>query len=109
MKPATSRVNFRRIAYQIPEDPKTNICARSYEDALILANLNQFPLPSEDDVATEAWEYAQGLTKADFALEYAIRVKEWVVPRYIREGLIWLSESDVPIQNLEPLDKGGAA
>ena len=36
------QVNFRRIAYQIPEDPKTNICARSYEDALILANLNNF-------------------------------------------------------------------
>lgn len=104
------QINFRRIAYQIPEDPKTNICARSYEDALILANLNQFPLPSEDDVATEAWEYAQGLTKADFALEYAIRVKEWVVPRYIREGLIWLSESDSPVeQNLESIEKGDAA
>lgn len=101
------QINFRRIAYQIPEDPKTNICARSFEDALILANLNQFTLPTEDDVATEAWEYAQGLTKADFALEYAIRVKEWVVPRYISEGLIWLSESDSSVeQNLESIEKG---
>ncbi|MHA3103555.1 ATP-dependent nuclease [Acinetobacter sp. ANC 3791] len=104
------QVNSRRIAYQIPEDPKTNICARSYEDALILANLNQFELPREDDVATEAWEYAQDITKADFALDYAIRVKEWVVPRYIREGLIWLSEFDPPIElNLESIDKGDAA
>lgn len=107
--PQKSRLTFVELPTKSLKIQKTNICARSYEDALILANLNQFPLPSEDDVATEAWEYAQGLTKADFALEYAIRVKEWVVPRYIREGLIWLSESDVPIQNLEPLDKGGAA
>ncbi|HCW3745697.1 TPA: ATP-dependent endonuclease [Acinetobacter baumannii] len=97
--PTEKQVKCRRIAYQIPEDLSTGACARSYEDALILANLTQFTLPNEDDVATEAWEYAQGLTKADFALEYAIRVKEWVVPKYIHEGLIWLSESNLEIEN----------
>ena len=73
------------------------------------SNLKDFTLPNEEDVVIEAWEYAKGLTKSDFALEYAIRKKEWVVPRYIHEGLVWLAESDVPIQNLEPLDKGATA
>ena len=107
--PTDKQVSCRRIAYQIPEDPNTDVCARSYEDALILANLKDFTLPNEEDVVIEAWEYAKGLTKSDFALEYAIRKKEWVVPRYIHEGLVWLAESDVPIQNLEPLDKGATA
>jgi len=93
---------YRRIAYQIAEKPGTNICARSYEDALVLANPDRFEWPKEQDEATEAWEIAQGLAKADTALRFAIREKEWVVPRYIQEGLAWLSEpSPAPAQNVE--------
>lgn len=88
------QVKFRRIAYQIPEDPESNICGRSYEDAFILANLSKFKLPIEQDIAIAAWEKAKGLKKADFALEYAIQIKDWLAPRYIKEGLIWLSEMD---------------
>tara|TARA_R100000789_G_scaffold62926_1_gene59825 strand:- start:2372 stop:4456 length:2085 start_codon:yes stop_codon:yes gene_type:complete len=87
---------FRRIAYQIAEKPGTNICARSYEDALVLANPDRFEWPKEQGEATEAWEIAQGLAKADTALRFAIREKEWVVPRYIQEGLAWLSEPPPP-------------
>ncbi|MDR0209872.1 MAG: ATP-dependent endonuclease [Pseudomonas putida] len=93
---------YRRIAYQIAEKPSTNICARSYEDALVLANPDRFEWPKEQDEATEAWEIAQGLAKADTALRFAIREKEWVVPRYIQEGLAWLSEPPpAPAQNVE--------
>lgn len=82
----------RRIAYQIPEDPKTATCARSYEDALVLANPDRFEWPKEQDEATEAWDIAKGLAKVDTALRFAIHEKEWKVPRYIEEGLVWLSE-----------------
>ena len=93
---------YRRIAYQIAEKPGTNVCARSYEDALVLANPDRFEWPKEQDEATEAWEIAQGLAKAATALRFAIREKEWVVPRYIQEGLAWLSEPPPPpAQNVE--------
>ena len=93
---------YRRIAYQIAENPGTNICARSYEDALVLANPERFEWPKEQDEATEAWEIAKGLAKADTALRFAIREKEWVPPRYIQEGLAWLSESlPPPAPNVE--------
>jgi putative ATP-dependent endonuclease of OLD family len=82
----------RRIAYQIPEDQKAATCARSYEDALVLANPDRFEWPKEQDEATEAWDIAKGLPKADTALRFAIREKKWKVPRYIEEGLVWLSE-----------------
>lgn len=95
----------RRIAYQIPEKPGSDVCARSYEDALVLANPDRFDWPNEQDEATEAWEIAQGLAKADTALRFAIREKDWTVPRYIREGLEWLSEpppAEVPpVENRE--------
>ena len=93
---------YRRIAYQIAEKPGTNVCARSYEDALVLANPDRFKWPKEQDEATEAWEIAKGLAKADTALRFAIREKEWAPPRYVKEGLTWLSEpTPPPEQNAE--------
>jgi predicted ATP-dependent endonuclease of OLD family len=92
---------YRRIAYQIAEKSGTNICARSYEDALVLANPDRFKWPKEQDEASEAWEIAKGLAKADTALRFAIREKEWTVPRYIQEGLGWLSAPSPPAQNVE--------
>lgn len=92
---------YRRIAYQIAEKPGTNICARSYEDALVLANPDRFKWPKEQDEASEAWEIAKGLAKADTALRFAIREKEWTVPRYIQEGLGWLSAPPPTAQNVD--------
>lgn len=89
---AEKQKGYRRIAYQIAENPETKISARSYEDALVLANPGHFKWVGEQDAATEAWEIAKTLGKADTALQFAIREKEWVVPRYIHEGLSWLSE-----------------
>lgn len=89
----------RRIAYQIPEIDEPGHCARSFEDALVLANPESFGLPQDID-AGSAWEKAEDLasaeSKADIALRYAIKEKDWVVPRYIREGLTWLSEPPPP-------------
>lgn len=88
---ADKQRGYRRIAYQIPEDG-SDACARSYEDALILANPGKFELDGDGDPATEAWEIAQELSKAETALRFAIKEADWIVPRYIREGLTWLSQ-----------------
>lgn len=90
---------YRRIAYQISENHETGISARSFEDALVLANPEMFTWTREQNTAIEAWEIAKTLGKADTALRFAIREKEWVVPRYIHEGLTWLSES-IPLPGL---------
>lgn len=99
----------RRIAYQIPEIEDPGHCARSFEDALVLANPERFGLPQDAD-AGSAWEKAEDLatieSKADIALRYAIKEKNWAVPRYIREGLTWLSEPPPPPAAPPPLIAG---
>jgi predicted ATP-dependent endonuclease of OLD family len=101
---ADKQSGYRRIAYQISEKSDSNVCARSYEDALVLANPDRFEWPKEEDEATEAWAIAQGLAKADTALRFAIREKDWTVPRYIREGLAWLAEPPPPPAAAPPIE-----
>lgn len=94
---------YRRIAYQVPEKPGSAICARSYEDALVLANLARFQIADDEDQAEEAWLIAQELSKSETALRFAIREKDWNVPRYISEGLKWLSEPPPPPADDPPI------
>ncbi len=100
---------YCRIAYQIPEEG-TDDCARSYEDALVLANPDKFEWDYYDDRATEAWCIAQDLPKTETALRFAINETNWVVPLYIREGLVWLSQPPIPdkpiSQKVVPSDSG---
>lgn len=85
-----------RIAYQIAETDG-GACARSFEDAFILANPKIFNLngDSEAGKATKAWKKAVKIEneKTDFALKYAITQSTWAVPRYIAEGLRWLANT----------------
>jgi putative ATP-dependent endonuclease of the OLD family len=99
MPDARKLAGFRRIAYQVPEEGLT-VCARSYEDALILANLEMFDL-TDGDLGIQSWEKAKGFSKADEALRFAIQETSWSVPRYIREGLVWLAEPPPPRDSLE--------
>lgn len=105
MSDAEKTKGYRRIAFQVPEVPGSTSCARSCEDALVLANPDRFELPKEEDEATEAWDVASDLHKTETALRFAMIEKAWRVPRYIREGLIWLSEpppppaDDIPIES----------
>jgi predicted ATP-dependent endonuclease of OLD family len=92
----------RRIAYQIPE-PNTEGCARSFEDALILANRTAFNLDEKANVAEEAWELAQDFHKSETALKYAMLEEKWNVPFYIKEGLKWLAEPPPPPAEEPPL------
>lgn len=82
----------RRIAYQIPEK-SIKACARSFEDAFILANTELFGLigESDDEIALNAYEMAKSIEKTNFALKYGIDEVNWNPPLYIVEGLEWLS------------------
>jgi hypothetical protein len=94
-KPTEEKIHkLRRLAYQVPES-KEAPCGRSFEDAFILANGTLFGLTdgNASEKETQAWELAKGVgKKSDFALEYAITKTDWVVPRYIAEGLRWLAD-----------------
>lgn len=94
--------NFRRLAYQIPE-VEGGPCGRSFEDALILANLDRFDL-GDGDKGQLAWEMAQDMPKADTALKFALQAEAWNVPRYITEGLVWLSTPPPPPAEPPPAD-----
>lgn len=97
----------RRIAYQIPEVEGTDTCARSFEDALVLANPKHFKLDEDGSSPSEAWEMAKDMGKADTALQFAIREKDWIAPRYIREGLAWLAQPSPAPTTLPPVQTVG--
>ncbi|KQR30909.1 ATP-dependent endonuclease [Rhizobium sp. Leaf155] len=92
---------YCRIAYQMSEEGSEH-CARSYEDALILANLADFGIANDVNAAIKAWETAQDFKKSEEAIKYAIREENWNVPKYIREGLAWLSEPPPPPEASPP-------
>ncbi|MFJ9692306.1 ATP-dependent nuclease [Kitasatospora sp. NPDC101183] len=98
-----------RVAYQIPER-ESGTCARSFEDAFIIANAEllarnyrQLALktafvkeagadPAPNDIEVKAYDIAQRLSdhKTDFAFDIML-LNDWTVPRYIAEGLQWLA------------------
>ena len=88
----------RRLAYELPESDG-GPCGRSFEDAFMLANGSLFPLSGKTprELELEAFEDAQEVKKSHFALDHALKVTEWNVPRYIREGLLWLAVNDAPL------------
>lgn len=96
---------FCRIAYQMPEDGSTH-CARSYEDALILANLDRFGIANDENAATNAFDAAQDFKKSEEAIRFAIIEADWNVPKYIKEGLVWLSEPPPPPDEPPPIVLG---
>jgi len=94
--PAEKTRRFCRIAYQTPEDGSAHT-ARSYEDALILANLDRFGIADDAAAAQNAFDAAQDFKKSEEAIRFAIIEADWNVPKYIKEGLVWLSEPPPPI------------
>jgi predicted ATP-dependent endonuclease of OLD family len=107
--PADKEQGHVRVAYQIPERD-SGACARSFEDAFIIANaaplardFRQLALkaafvkevgadPSAEDIEAKAYDIAQHLSdhKTDFAFDVML-LEDWAVPRYIAEGLQWLA------------------
>ncbi len=87
------KINGRiRLAYQIP-DQELAACGRSFEDAFILANHNNFDLLMTD--GAEAYKQAKKIKKTNFAIKYGVEEITWNVPLYISEGLQWLANSDI--------------
>lgn len=84
--------SHRRIAFQCPET-ENGPCGRSFEDAFMLANPCQFGMTDKNhsQCEIEAFESAKQIKKSQFALDYAINKTNWIAPRYIVEGLIWLA------------------
>lgn len=84
----------RRLAFQIPH-AADDACGRSFEDAFMLANPVKFDVngATANEREQQSWDKAKGTGKTDFALNYAILDTEWVVPRYIEEGLKWLAKA----------------
>ncbi len=64
----------------------------------MLANPALFPLPGPTSVerAAQAWDEAKEVKKSEFALKHALSTDSWSIPRYIREGLVWLADLDGP-------------
>ena len=92
-KPESDKtIGIRRVAFQIPE-ADGGPCGRSFEDAFILANPARFPL-GDGDHALTAYALAADQKKSTFALEHAIVHTDWIVPRYIAEGLRWLAQGN---------------
>lgn len=93
----TKTIAKRRIAFQLPENVG-GPCGRSFEDAFMLSNpkLYEFEGPGHAERETQAWEAAKEVKKSEFALKYALIADDWLVPRYIAEGIKWLAEGDLP-------------
>lgn len=100
---------YRRVAYQIHE-AESEFCARTYEDAFILANPALFSLKEGDHWGDLSFDIAADLGKVETALKYGLSEDEWTVPAYINEGLIWLADSTpLPLQPADPPVDGGLA
>ena len=83
-------------------------CARSFEDAFVLANREAFDDlvgDEEVDIESSAYEIAESIgkgSKANFAIKYSIDETEWNVPKYIAEGLVWL-DCNTSVLETKPL------
>lgn len=90
-------IKRKRMCYQVPED-KTLIPGRSFEDAFMLANPTKYELVGIDsEKALLAYDKAQENKKSEFAYNLALIDNDWLIPKYIKEGLTWLSVNDVKI------------
>lgn len=92
-----------RIAFQQPERP-SEPCGRSFEDAFMLANPGRYSFlgPSVGEREQQARAEALTLKKSEFALALALVEGDWTIPRYIRDGLVWLAENDAPLPVVGP-------
>ena len=99
---------YRRVAYQVHE-AGSNFCARTYEDAFILANPTLFGLKEGDPWGDLAFDIAADMGKVETALKYGLSEDAWKVPAYLKEGLLWLADSaPLPLPPAAPPLDGGA-
>ncbi len=73
------------IEFQTTEN---SLCGRSLEEAIMNVNRTLYGLT---DTSTEDEIAYDGTCKTDFALELIYNSKDYVIPAYIKSGLIWLN------------------
>lgn len=98
---------YRRVAFQIHEG-ESKFCARTYEDAFILANPSLFELKEGDHWGDLSFDIAADMGKIETALKYGLSDTPWNVPAYIHEGLVWLADF-APLPKPAPTQNGSAA
>jgi hypothetical protein len=96
-------IGRRRLAFQQPEEIN-GPCGRSFEDAFMHANPTLYPITgtTREERETEAWNEAKEVKKSDFALRLALAADDWEIPKYIRDGLLWLAACDLPATAIPP-------
>lgn len=96
-----------RVAYQTKLEEEDLKCGRSFEEAFILDNLKYVldkkeqllsiknklsPYSTIEEIKQNSYDIAKSIKKTDFAFDLLSNQDDFDVPRYIREGLIWLSQ-----------------
>tara|TARA_R110002167_G_scaffold308613_1_gene513434 strand:- start:1166 stop:1801 length:636 start_codon:yes stop_codon:yes gene_type:complete len=110
-KPDAARTNGHLgLAYQRPE-VEGGPCARTFEDAFLLANAEKFGVSGEtpEKLAADARSKAESFKKSAFALQYAIDDTDWTTPRYINDGLGWLAAGTIVPPAAPPPPEDAAA
>jgi len=96
-----------RVAYQTKLEEEDLKCGRSFEEAFILDNLEYVLDKKEqllsiknklsafstiEEIKQGSYDIAKSIKKTDFAFDLLSNQDDFDVPRYIKEGLIWLSQ-----------------
>ncbi|MBR3162147.1 MAG: AAA family ATPase [Bacilli bacterium] len=79
-------IKNKHIEYQTFEN---NLCGRSLEEAIKNSNRIEYSVTKEEDLEFDS----NNEKKTDFAIELLMK-KNYNVPQYIKDGLIWLSKQD---------------
>ena len=93
-----------RVAYQIKEE-NSDYVARSLEEAILNANKlffiknkDKFKLRNKklcNDLEYDSYKLAPKEEKINFTFGLMTINEDWKVPKYIEEGLLWLSKNEI--------------
>lgn len=89
LKPEQKSLGNCHLEFQVEEN---GLCGRSLEEAIRNVNRNIYNLKepvSEDDLKFS------GSKKTDFALKLIFEHQEYIVPQYIKDGLVWLNDQTI--------------
>lgn len=78
------------IEFQVPEN---GLCGRSLEEAI--KNVNRSFYNLVDPVTEKKLEFSSPSKKPDFALNLIFNCPDYSIPKYIKDGLIWLNKQKV--------------
>lgn len=77
------------IEFQVEEN---GLCGRSLEEAI--KNVNRTHYGLNDSITEEDLEFKEK-SKTDFALNLICNHPDYIIPKYLKDGLVWLNEQKV--------------